>query len=766
LSNHRAGALAAAFSAGVLVCTQLPSHPGYAAVIISVFIAILLALRSRRLHTVCAFLLGLALGLAACQSRLDDRLGPEMAGAVLEIEGVVSSVPLRFDEYTRFRFRPLTSAGDTRLPELLLLTWYRDSPELRIGEYWTLQVRLKPPWGAVNFAGPDRERWLFAEGIGGTGTVRSGQRHTHLPVHRSFPTDIQEAVRSAIARQVYDDRRRSVIQALALADRGGISPEDSRMLRNTGTAHLLAISGLHIGLAAMGGLMTGRALLFLVPLSRFGRLSFYLPYSVAVTAASLYASLAGMGVSTLRALLMSLAAATALTASRNVHPWATCLLALAAVLVLDPLAPLGAGFWFSFLAVFALLSIFQARTARLSWWKSPFFAQAAVFLVLLPAGAAWFNGVSIVGLAANLVAIPWVSFLVVPPVLIGVCLLPLSEALAGAAWSLAGWSVGGLLPVLEHFGSAQPHLLGARTVSAAASALALCGALLLLLPRGLPFRWLGAFMLAPLFIPAGKPAMENEMQVDALDVGQGTAIAVSTHNRLLLYDTGPGDGAGRDHVSSAVAPLLTGLGKSAPDLLVISHGDLDHSGGLHSFRLRYPATPILGSVLGSDAPVTACRGGHRWRWDGFSFRVLHPSPGLPYLRNNSSCVLGITNGTAGFLLAGDVDSSVEQRLLLEGLGRYAVMLAPHHGSESSSSPQFLERIAPAAAIATASLGNRFGFPREAVRARYQARGIPLWATGECGGLRIRIDSRGRVTAASARNERKRIWRWPAAEICP
>ena len=192
----------------------------------------------------------------------------------------------------------------------------------------------------------------------------------------------------------------------------------------------------------------------------------------------------------------------------------------------------------------------------------------------------------------------------------------------------------------------------------------------------------------------------------ALIHDRGVQFVVFSRNatamRLLLYDTGPGDGAGRDHVSSAVTPLVHELGKAAPDLLVISHGDLDHSGGLQSFRRRYPGTAILGSALGMEELVSACRSGQWWVWNGFSFDVLHPAEGLPYLRNNSSCVLGISNGAAGILLSGDIDRSVEQRLLLEGLGRYSLMLAPHHGSGSSSSPAIIERVAPSVALATAS----------------------------------------------------------------
>jgi competence protein ComEC len=712
------------------------------------------------------FLLALLLCMLAYQARLDDRLMPSLAGTVQDVQGVVVSIPRDHGDYLSFRFEP-DKKPDKSMPNQLFVRWYRDWPEVRTGQRWQFELRLKPPWGIVNFQGPDRERWLFSERIGGYGSVREGALLAGKSVNRG--NSVQETrarVLSAISRQVDDPRQRAVVQALAAADRSGLGEEDRRLLGITGTAHLLAISGLHIGLAALAGMLVFRGVARIVPLILPGRLLFYLlTLSGAATAAG-YAILADLGVSTVRALVMLIATAMALSMSRSVHPFRAFLIALAAVLLANPFAPLGSGFWFSFFAVFALLWVFQPRSGSPGWLKTAVMAQAAVFLVLLPVNAIWLGGISLLAFPANLAAIPWVSFLVVPPVLAGVAVFSLAEPLAGALWSFAGLFIEALFRFLEMLGALQTRLVGVRAASLPFLVAAVSGALLLLLPRGIPMRWIGLFLVLPLFLPVAASVPKGGLRIDALDVGQGTAVAVSDPVRTLMYDTGPGDGAGFDLVSSAIAPLFTALGRSEPDYVILSHGDLDHTGGLRSVKERFSHSTFVGSVREGQSAVEKCHSGLHWEWGEIPLEILHPSQGLPYLRNNSSCVLAVGGARVGVLLPGDIENFVEERLLMEGLDSYRVMLAPHHGSTSSSSEAFIERVAPSVVIASAGLGNRFGFPRPEVRERYVSRGIDFWSTGGCGGIRLIIDGEGRISAASARNERRRIWRWPAEDSCP
>ena len=749
-------------SAAVLLCSILPVLPDNR-IPGSIFLAALLLLAFGRLRWLALAMLALCWCLFHYQSQLKDRLAPSLSGVVYQVDGTVISSPTLFEDSLRFDFQP--DHGQD-LPRKVLVTWYRDWPQLQIGQKWQLKLRMKPPWGTLNFSGPDRERWLFARGIGATASVRSGEL-LGVSETSAYPMQkIRGQVSWEVSRQLGETRKGAVVRALATADRSALSRTDGHFLRVTGTAHLLAISGLHIGLAAAGGILLSRSLLWFFPLRLMGVWPFYFSMVAGVAAATVYAMLANLGVSTVRALLMLLAVTAALCVARAPHPLRSFTVALAAVLIISPMAPLSAGFWFSFLAVFSLVFYFQPRFGALSWWKTALQAQAAVFLFLIPAGGAWFSGFSTTGFVANLLAIPWVSFLVVPPVLAGIVTIALPDMVTGTLWQLAGLGISLLFRFLEWLALLQPELEGLRSLPVPLLAGVCVGALLLLLPRGLAGRWLGPFFLLPLFLPVSNPVPEGSLRIDVLDVGQGNAIAVNTPTRGILYDTGPGNGAGIDHVGSAIVPFYTNLGRAGPDQVIISHGDLDHSGGLYSISQRFPTVPVMGSIFPGSTSVRKCLRGSNWSWDGFSFLVLHPSLGLPYLRNNSSCVLSIGNGRASVLLSGDIEDFVESRLVQDSLQPHSVLIVPHHGSNSSSSPAFISRVRPELAVASAGLGNRFDFPRQEVRQAYKKRGIPLLTTGECGGLSLLIGPDGEISAQSARNKRPRIWRWPANKNCP
>jgi len=296
--------------------------------------------------------------------------------------------------------------------------------------------------------------------------------------------------------------------------------------------------------------------------------------------------------------------------------------------------------------------------------------------------------------------------------------------------------------------------------------LATAGGLLMLLPRGLSLRWLGPFLILPLILPPSARTGSGSLLLEVLDAGQGTAVLLSTSQRTLLYDSGPGDGDQQNLVGPVIGPALARLGRSAPERIVISHGDLDHAGGIRSLALRYPGAQWNANLPEQTRSYPECRSGLAWTWDEFEFEALHPSSGLPYLGNDSSCVLSVSGRTGSVLLAGDISSAVENRLEKAQLGEHRVLVVPHHGSLTSSSEEFITTVRPEVAIATAGLGNRFGFPREEISRRYTNAGTKFWSTGDCGALRIHIASDGLIHSSSARRQRNRIWRWPAAKQCP
>lgn len=727
---------------------------------------LLLYFALRRSAWAAAALVGLSWVTLSLHLHLADRLDSSLSGSRQIIEGRIASLPEVHEGFTRFRFQPVASQGAVSLPRSLLSYWYRDPPALLPGEIWRLELQLKPPWGWLNFHGPDREMWLFAEGIGGLATVRSGQRLRPDSHYFSNANALRQTIRSRLNQAVSNESNRAVVAALAIADRSGLSARQREILQRTGTAHLLAISGLHIGLAALCGLWFARLLIVLVPL----RWSMGLAYPVTLVAsfvlATLYAALAGFGTSTVRALLMLAVAILAVLLRRAIHPGRAILTALALLLLFDPLAILSAGFWLSFAAVGVLLLLFSKGSGRdRAWWRQILRAQAGIMVVMLPLTAWWFQSASVSGLIANLLAIPWVSVVVVPLILLGLILLPCGDVLSALAFSAAGSAAGLLLKVLDVFASLPASSLALPQPSLWSLLLATLGALMLLLPRGMRHRWLGLLLLLPLFVADQAPAGQ-QIQIDVLDVGQGTAVLVNSSKHLLLYDSGPGDGKNFDVVDSVIRPAVLRSGHTAPDRILISHNDLDHSGGLNSLRKRYPAAAVYASLPAPVEGIEPCDDTLHWQWDAMRFQVLHPSPYLPYIDNDSSCVLSIKMDQVTIWLPGDISQVIEQRLLRRHAEKLDVLLAPHHGSNTGSSAEFLQVMQPTVALATAGLGNRFGFPHQAVQQRYRAAGIPLWSTGSCGALRLLVSADGKIRGYSARRLRPAPWRWPAGESCP
>ena len=714
-----------------------------------------------------------ALALLACcwslynlHLRVEDRLDPALAGEVVNVTGVITTIPFSNEDFSRFSFRPDSDHQADGFPGKLLLYWYRDWPELSVGERWQLELKVKPPWGGVNFHGTDKERWLFTEGIGGLGTVRSGKRVPGSRHNLLLSNTIREDVLQRISEQVSDPRQRGVVQALATADRGGLDPDDRRLLAVTGTSHLLAISGLHIGLAAAGGIWLSRLLLLFFSAFKTGRSTVLLSIGGGLLAAAAYSALAGFGTPTVRAVLMLATAMLALLLGRTIHPLRAWVLSLAVILIIEPLSPLGAGLWFSFLAVAALLFVFLPRNGPISWWKTLLMAQTGVVLVLLPVSATWFYSFTPSSFLANLLAIPWVSTLVVPPVLAGLVVLPISDALAGNLWSVAGIAISLLFQYLGFIDRFQGQLSMLAPPTSLQYALALAGSFLLLLPRGIPGRWLGMFLLVPLFFPPAPRTPEGSVEMEVLDVGQGTAVLLSSGGHSLLYDSGPGDGESHNLVAGVIAPALARLGRGAPGQIIISHGDMDHAGGLGSLLKLYSEASYHVNLGREHPKLPQCNTLLSWDWPGVELRALHPTPGLPYLGNDSSCVISVSSSGTQLLLSGDISRQAENRLLVQGVSPHQVLLVPHHGSKSSSSAEFIQQLRPGVAIATASLGNRFNFPRAEIRNRYEAQGVKFWSTGECGALRLLIGPDGQIEASSARRQRLRVWRWAAAENCP
>jgi competence protein ComEC len=548
-----------------------------------------------------------------------------------------------------------------------------------------------------------------------------------------------------------------------LGERSGIDREQWEVLTRTGTNHLVAISGLHVGLVAAMVFFLGRwAWSRSVHLA--GRLAAPRAAALAALAGAFgYSALAGFAVSTQRALIMSAVVLGALILGRTVRPASGLALALVGVLAVDPMSLLSFGFWLSFGAVMVLLYAMGGRLADRGIWRRWGHAQWAVAVGLLPMLLLLFGRASVVAPLVNLVAVPLFSLLLLPLVLVAslLALLPGLDLPLVLTARLLGWCLA-LLQTAADWEWAAIHLSGRPGWVWAA---AFAGAFLLLAPRGLPGRWLGLILVLPLVLVRPPAPAPGEAWFSILDVGQGLAALVRTHEHTLLYDTGPSFPSGFNTGRAVVLPFLRAVGVERIDTLVLSHADRDHVGGLTGLVGAIPIDRILAGDPGRIAEVRAepCRSGERWVWEGVEMAVLHPD-GSGYSDNDGSCVLRVRTAGAGVLLPGDIEAGVEQALVGQGAEALAsaVLVAAHHGSATSSTRSFLEAVGPRWVVYSSGFGNRFGFPSVEVRRRVAETGAEELNTATAGMIGFRLHRGGLEGPMRERRDHPRPWRRPVA----
>ena len=741
--------MAFAFSFGVVAAHWLPqAHALWPWCALAGACLLPLAFVGRTAGGAALWLLGLAWGgwhaSDASARRLDSACETVLAGRVAGLPSRVDGVAGGPD-VQRFDFLPQASARGTRcgIAGRVRLSWL-GGPLVRGGQRWTLEVRLRQPRGAANTHGFDRARWYVRDRIAATGYVVRGER---LP--GGAPTARVDRAREALRERLRELPlvNGGVLTALTLGDSGSIPRHELARYRRTATMHLLVISGLHVGVVTAFGFFAGRTAGLLAGLP--GRASGVV---LALLAAGGYVLVAGAGLSLVRAFAMAAAGMAALLAGRLVAPSAVVAYALAAVLVFDPMAPLAAGFWLSFGAVSVLVGFFAPRHGPRSRIGSALRAQLAIAFVFTPATVSITGLVHPLGVPVNLLAVPLVTLLVVPLALAGMALI---GTVAGP-WLLiaADYCVtllGHLLALADevkpiYVADSGPWLWWSVVVAAtcllpvsrmAAAALASAMAAVLLAPTG----------------SAASAVAPGEVEVVALDVGQGTAVLVRTARHTLLYDTGPAFLSGANAGDGVVLPALRGLAIDRLDMLVLSHGDLDHVGG---------AAAVLGGVrvgavlAGEPVPGIAaapCRAGAKWRWDGVDFTLLHPPLRRTHRRNNASCVLLVETADAKALLSGDIERLVERQL---DVPQVDWLLVPHHGSMTSSTTAFVAATRPRFAVIGTRWDNRFGHPHRDVVARYRAAGVHIVSTAVSGALRWRSAEPDAIEAERCR--RSPYWR--------
>lgn len=725
----------------------------------------------------CVFLFGYFYAATLAESRLADALPDEWQGRDIDISGIISELPRQQDNGLRFSFTvEQVLTPEAHVPAHILLSTYDDEkfPELDLhaGERWQLTVRLKQPHGSSNPHNFDFEAWALEHNVRAVGYVRGKGDNRLLDEISDSPAyyieRLRETVRTHFQKTLGDAPYTGILTALAVGDQNGISAEQWAVFNRTGVTHLMSISGLHITMLA--GIAFGLAyslwrrsirLTLLIPARKVAALS-------GLFAALIYTLVSGYGIPAQRTLYMISTMSIMLLFSRNVAPSQLLASAVMVVLLLDPWAVISPGFWLSFGAVLLIFYISANRLRKQHHLIEYGRIQWAMTLGLIPLLLALFQQLSLVSPIANAFAIPLVSFLIVPITLLGT-LPPLEWLLylAHQALTLCMWALNWLnaLPYAVWTQHAPPDwaiLLGGL------------GVLWLLLPRGFPGRWLGVFLMVPLFTAQPELPAPGQAHITVFDVGQGLSVLVRTQNHALLYDAGPDFNGEANAGNRILLPALRGMGIAHLDTLVLSHDDRDHTGGAAPLLEQLAIDQVLSSLSPNHAllkPLTQahpCLDGQTWTWDGIRFDMLHPDelpgqkPGIH--DNDASCVLRISTGTHSVLLTGDIEEFAEYRLLNahRELLPSTLLVAPHHGSKTSSSEDFVAATHPRYVVFTAGYHNRFGHPREEIEQRYRAIGSEVLRSDFDGAIAIRMDG-NTFNVSRRRQEQARYWQLHQAQ---
>jgi competence protein ComEC len=709
---------ALSFLAGLLCVQQFSDLPGSQWLFLIAVSAVIMALL--RYWRWLFFAVGLLWAVIFAMVRLSDRLPESLEGIDLPITGVIVGLPEQDERRTRFDLMVIESAQ--KLPSKIRLTWYFPEQEIKTGQRWSFIVRLKRPHGGMNPGGFDYERWLFSQNVGATGYVHVNQKPKLLGRYSAWAS-------IGVWRQTISDHLSLIldakpslglIKALTIGDGSRIDQNQWDIFRKTGTTHLVVISGSHVGLIA------GLVYFLVLKLWAWTGVLRWSPQTVAafvaIVSAIFYAALAGFSVPTERSVIMIVIIMAAIILQRNIHPFNTLAVALFSVLVFDPLSVLSVGFWLSFLAVALIIYVIAGRLGKVSYFIEMIKINWATSVGLSPLLLLFFQQVSLISPLANFIAVPIISLLVVPLALVGVLVMFISPFLALKLFLVVDAALQGLWWFLERMAALPFATITHVQPSLWALVFAIPGILLLLAPRGVPARWLSLVMFLPLIVTAPQKPKAGGINLTMLDVGQALSLVVQTQHHWLIFDTGAKFSEESDIGKSVILPFLRQQGVEKVDKLIISHGDNDHIGGAVSVLRGIPVEQLLTSAperLMEFLPVK-CRAGQSWLWDQVRFTVLAPQQ-MFVSENDNSCVLKIETQEGAVLLSSDIEESAEAWLVeTNGTNLNAkVLIAPHHGSKTSSTPDFIEAVKPEYVLISAGYRNQFGHPHRTVIERYE-----------------------------------------------
>ncbi len=755
----------ASFAAGIMLCQQLASLPAVFWAIAGIPISFFIGKKSR-FSVIGYLLLGFCWAVLWGHWALQDRLSPDLIGKTLKVTGHVIDLPDKVNLGWRFNFVPeLASAGNSkvRLPGKIRLSWYRSKAVIRSGQTWVLQVRLKPPVGSLNPGVFDYETWLFQQGIGGKGYVLD------TPVNRliaegSWYTGfgyIREKLRSILDRHSAHPEAAAILRALTVGDKSAITPSMWEAFRLAGVNHLVAISGLHIGMIAMvaywlAGLFwrCSARLCELLPAP-------YVQSISGIAAAVIYAGLAGFSIPTQRALIMLLVILLAKIQLINIPPARQLSIAVFVILLLDPVAITSPGFWLSFIAVIAIYLALR-KSSVTSKARQLVSLQWSITLLLLPFSLLWFNQVSVISPLVNLLLVPLFSLFIVPLSLLSALL---SLSLHPAVFFLTQEYLAVLqagLNILQQVTQFSWVAYRSASLEHWHFLVLLFSAFVWHFPARKMFRLAALALILVILLNLKREVNGENFRMTLLDVGQGLSVFIEQGENKLLYDLGPRYGNSGSATQSIVVPFLKSRGVKQIDQLIISHSDSDHSGNLDALLGEIEVDEILtGETGGKLKNPNICQSGMSWQWATAFFQILSPDT-LFKTGNNASCVIRITLPQASILLTGDIEEKVEMHLLASKPDLLAadIIVVAHHGSGTSSGQAFVDAVSPGIVLNSSGFLNRYHFPDARVKQRWLEKGRVFLDTAMQGAVEIELDKNGSLVSLSPyRRRHQKYWYW-------
>lgn len=756
-----------AFIAGIYSLMQFSSLPSLFCLLL---LPVLLCLY--RYHVVFryafCFYFGFCYVLLVAYLQIDQGLEPKTENKDVIVTGVIASVAEIRKDHSRFLIELETlsdQAGNKfKPPKLARLSWYKSKTIPKPGEKWQFSVRLKRPYSFMNSGGFDYEAWMLRQGIKATGYVKKSTLNKKITDTNHFFIEKQRDKIASQLKQRLDNPLLGLVLALSLGERSQLNVEQWQVLTQTGTNHLIAISGLHLGLIAgftyFIAYFIWRQFYFLtqrLPAPYFASLA-------AFTIALIYALLSGFALPAQRALIMLGVFFISLIQPRQVLISNVIAVAAIIILILDPFAVIAVDFYLSFMAVIFILYLTRFRINKQHKLTKWIVLQCLLSLCLVPILILWFKQVPLYSIAANLIAIPVIGFLIVPLSLIALMFLFSLPSQAENIYALIDIIYEKLWWCLSFLSEQSHSIIAIALPNLVSLFLAIIGVLILTMPRGLPARYLGIFFFLPLLFPMKAPFKDSEFEFVLLDVGQGLSAVIQTQNHTLLYDAGARFSERFNIGDAVVKPYLRQKGIRDLSMFIISHGDNDHIGGANAVVNNFRINQIISSVPDklTGQKVEDCGvgqgAGQSWQWDGVNFEMLSFAPMTNLRGNNASCVLKVSSKYGSVLLTGDIEKEAEAVLVNKYREKLAsdILLVPHHGSKTSSTNAFISAVSPEYAFIPAGYKNRFGLPKQDIMTRYATFNVKTYVSYETGQLSASFLETG-LQINEFRTENRRFW---------